>query len=133
MVSRSSSVWPAPFARWRDSHRVVTAWAALLLIVSCGSSIAGVPTAQISIGDARGFEGDSGSVTHLRFPIRATGPMCAPISVEYATHGGTAQAPGDYAKANGTVTLEPGLPTFVGAWRRDDVGFASGIVAAPNG
>ena len=64
-------------------------------------------TPQLSIADARGAEGDSGtSVMHFKVTLSQTSNQ--PVTVQYATSDATAHAGEDYDAASGTVTFAPG-------------------------
>jgi hypothetical protein len=43
--------------------------------------------------------------------VRRSGPTQDPVTVEYATSDGTAEAPGDYVPASGTLSFGPGVVT----------------------
>ncbi len=87
----------------------------------------------ISIGNARVVEGDAGSKA-MTFRVTATGPACAPISVDWATQNGTARADsGDFTAASGTVTLATPEPVFSESWDAGGAGFIRDLAVAPNG
>jgi chitinase len=65
-------------------------------------SAAGPPS--LSIGDA--VIAESGGA--LTFPVRLAAPAAAPVTVQYATSGGTASAGTDYSRVSGTVTIAAG-------------------------
>jgi probable HAF family extracellular repeat protein len=68
----------------------------------------GMPT--ISISDASVAEGHSGART-ASFTLTLSSASTQPVTVAFATAGGTATAGGDYQAASGTVTFAPGETT----------------------
>ncbi|MEA2169229.1 MAG: hypothetical protein QOF76_2529, partial [Solirubrobacteraceae bacterium] len=62
---------------------------------------------ELSVGDARVAEGDSGT-TDLVFGVNLSAATTHPVTVDWATADGTATAPDDYAPAAGTVTIAAG-------------------------
>jgi hypothetical protein len=64
-----------------------------------------IPT--LSVADATIAEGNAGSTT-LAFPVRLSAKSTDMVSVAFATAGGTATAPADYASGAGTLTFKPG-------------------------
>ena len=65
------------------------------------------PMPTISIADATPVaEGNSGT-TGATFTVSLSGPSSQQITVDYTTGNATAQAPGDYTAASGTVTFAP--------------------------
>ena len=69
--------------------------------------VKGLPAPVVSIADASVTEGNSGTTT-LSFPVTLSTVSGKPVSVAFATSDGTATAPGDYASANGTLTIPAG-------------------------
>jgi hypothetical protein len=67
---------------------------------------AGLPVLQID--DPSVVEGHSGA-TLLAFTVMLSAVSANPVSVSYATTGGTANAGTDYVSATGTVTVPAGL------------------------
>lgn len=65
------------------------------------------PKPTISIADASGNEGNSGT-TSLSFAVTLSAASTQPVSVSYATADGSAAAPGDYASASGKLVFSPG-------------------------
>ena len=61
----------------------------------------------LSVGDASGPEGNSGTTT-LSFPVTLSAAATKAVTVHYATSDGTATAPSDYTAAHGTLTFQPG-------------------------
>ena len=61
----------------------------------------------ISINDTSVLEGDGGKTPGTLFAT-LSGPSARTISARFATANGTAQAPGDYDTATGTITFAPG-------------------------
>jgi hypothetical protein len=74
------------------------------VVVSLSNAPA-LPT--VSIADASMAEGSSGGTTNLSFTVSLDTPSALPVSVQWATADGTAQAPGDYTASSGTVTFDP--------------------------
>jgi hypothetical protein len=103
------------------------------IISSCVLAGAGVSAQPlVSIGDARVVEGDSLSA-RARFTLIATGPVCAPISVDYATLDGSAStADGDFVATTGTATLLPDPPQYASSWTGGGAGFLNQIIAGRN-
>jgi len=62
---------------------------------------------SVSIGDATRTEGDAGTAA-VSVPVTLSGPSAAPVTVQWATGGGTATPGSDYTAASGTVTFAPG-------------------------
>ncbi|MGB0438465.1 MAG: Calx-beta domain-containing protein, partial [Mycobacterium sp.] len=62
----------------------------------------------VSIGDAAGVEGDSGT-SDLGFTVSLSDASVDAVSVGYTTADGTAVAGGDYVGESGTVTFAPGV------------------------
>ena len=67
--------------------------------------VSGLPV--LSIADAAGTEGDSGTKT-LSFAVTLSTPSRRTVSVAYATADGSALGASDYAAANGTLAFAPG-------------------------
>jgi hypothetical protein len=65
------------------------------------------PAALIAISDASVAEGDSGSVI-MDFTVSRSGDLAAPVTVDYTTADGTAQAGIDYTAETGAVTIPAG-------------------------
>ncbi len=66
---------------------------------------------RISISDASGMEGNSGT-TAFTFTVSLSAAYDVPLTVNYATADGTATTDGgDYAPVSGTLTFQPGQPT----------------------
>jgi ELWxxDGT repeat protein len=65
----------------------------------------------VTVASAGGLalEGDTGETTSLAAAVRLSGPRGVPVTVDFATHDGTATAPADYAAASGTLTFAPGV------------------------
>ena len=62
----------------------------------------------LSIGDAGGYEGDSGTTGYV-FTVSVTNPTFEAITFWYTTSNGTATVgDGDYVSADGSVSIEPG-------------------------
>jgi len=62
----------------------------------------------LSVSDASTVEGDPGAHNQLAFSITLASPLAVTATVDFATHDGTAVAPGDYTAVSGTLTFEPG-------------------------
>jgi hypothetical protein len=69
--------------------------------------VTGLPKPAISVGEATGAEGSSGSTT-LSFAVTLSKASTQPVSVSFATADGTAAAPADYQSASGKMTFAPG-------------------------
>ena len=69
--------------------------------------------AQVSVGDARIWEGDSGIKNIVRVAVNLRSPATVPMTVKVTIGGGTATAPGDWT---GAVTRTVKFP--VGAFSR---------------
>src|SRR5262249_59386663 len=65
---------------------------------------------RVSIGDASGPEGNSGT-TAFTFTVSLSVAYDVPVTVNYATRDGSAAAGSDYAAASGAWTFDPGQPT----------------------
>lgn len=68
------------------------------------------PTPSLSIGDVSLAEGNEGT-TDAVFTVALSEATTQPVTVAYATGGGTAQAPSDYTPTSGTLTFAPGERT----------------------
>ncbi|MGI8788787.1 MAG: DNA/RNA non-specific endonuclease [Pyrinomonadaceae bacterium] len=66
-----------------------------------------VPLPTVSIGNARKFEGNSGT-SNMTFSVRLSAASSQTITVNYATANNTAMAGIDYAPNSGTLTFTPG-------------------------
>ena len=62
----------------------------------------------VSIGDAAGAEGNSGT-SNMGFTVSLSEASANPVSVGYATSNGTATAGSDFTAKSGTVTFTPGV------------------------
>jgi hypothetical protein len=70
-------------------------------------AVTGLPKPAISVEDATGAEGNSGTTT-LSFAVTLSAASGQPVSVSFATADGTATAPADYQSLSGKVTFAPG-------------------------
>jgi len=61
----------------------------------------------LTVGDVAAAEGPSGTTAFL-FTVNLSTKSASPVTVQYATADGTANAPGDYQTAAGTITFDPG-------------------------
>jgi hypothetical protein len=68
--------------------------------------------AVLSINDVSQNEGNGNGTTAFVFSVCTSNPSTSPISVDYQTGNGSANAPGDYVAASGTATI-PALATCV--------------------
>src|SRR5262245_56380829 len=68
----------------------------------------GSPSAAISINNASIVEGNSGQ-TFVSVPVFLTQAASATVTVQYATHDGTATAGQDYQSQSGTLTFAQGV------------------------
>ena len=85
-----------------------------------GKPLSGALSATIqtpTLITAHGAETAEGG--YLTFMISLSRPATAPITVDYATGGGTATAGTDYTAASGMLTFQPGQQTSsTGGWSR---------------
>src|SRR5678815_426860 len=65
------------------------------------------PLPSLSINDVTVTEGNTGTV-NANFTVSLNAPSGRPVTVDFATANGTAQAPGDYLAGSGTVTFAAG-------------------------
>ncbi len=74
-----------------------------------GAPLGGAPAPlpSLSIGDVAQAEGNSGT-TNFTFSVLLSAPSAAPVTVNYSTVDGTAQAGSDYQAVSGTITFAPG-------------------------
>ena len=63
---------------------------------------------SLSIGDASVTEGDDGESPTLTFTVTLAPAATLPVTVDWATADGTAEAGTDYTAGNGTLTFEAG-------------------------
>ena len=68
------------------------------------------PLPVLSIGDASGAEGNSGT-TNLVFTVTLTPASGQSVTVSHQTANGTAAAPADFTAASGSLTFAPGETT----------------------
>ncbi len=68
------------------------------------------PLPTLSINDVTVTEGNSGTV-NANFTVSLNAPSGRPVTVDFATANGTAQAPGDYRPEAATVTFAAGQTT----------------------
>ncbi len=66
---------------------------------------------ELSIGDASVTEGDSGGSATLSFTVTLDPAATLPVTVDWATSDGTAEAGTDYTAANGSLTFNTGDET----------------------
>jgi hypothetical protein len=62
---------------------------------------------RVGISNPTMWEGDTGTAT-MTFTVTLQRPYDLPVTINYATGGGTATPGDDYAPASGTVTIQPG-------------------------
>src|SRR5262249_18525071 len=80
-----------------------------------GTALGAIPNATLTLvsDDPRlRFAGAASRVAgapKATIAVRRLGPLAPAVSVEYATSDGTAQAPGDYTPAAGTLSFGPGV------------------------
>src|SRR5439155_713911 len=68
----------------------------------------GVVPPRISVSDVRRAKGAAGRTKAFVFTVTVTGPTNDTVTVDYATHDGTATAGGkDYSPTTGTLTFVP--------------------------
>jgi hypothetical protein len=90
-----------------ETFRMVVAQVTGAVPQATGATVTIVDTPTISADDAATPEGNAGSVT-AGLMVSLSHPSTVPVTVAYATGGGTA-APGvDYTPASGTLTFAPG-------------------------
>ncbi len=106
---------------------------AAVITFACLSNASGAMAQPlVSISNARVLEGDH-ATSHARFTVTATGPVCAPMSVDYTTVDGSAIAlEGDYVTTSGTATLWPGNPLYASSWTAGGAGYLNRIIAGRN-
>lgn len=76
------------------------------MLAALSNAAFGAPS-DLSVGDVRVVEGDSGSRSvEINVSLSAASP--GPVTVTYGTKDNTALAPSDYRAATGTVTFAPG-------------------------
>ena len=63
---------------------------------------------ELSIGDASVAEGDSGESPTLTFTVTLSPAATLPVTVDWATSDGTAEAGSDYTAGSGTLTFNTG-------------------------
>jgi len=64
---------------------------------------------ELTVSDAEALEGQAGTTGDLVFTLRLSEPSNDPVTVEYVTTDGTAEADVDYVATSGTVTFDPGV------------------------
>jgi hypothetical protein len=79
--------------------------AALFLVLAAASAAADAPS--LTVNDVTVTEGDSGAKNAV-FTVLLSASSADPVSVDYATADGSANAPDDYAAGSGTLTFAPG-------------------------
>jgi hypothetical protein len=79
--------------------------AALFLVLAAASGAADAPS--LTVNDVTVTEGDSGTKNAV-FTVLLSASSADPVSVDYATADGSANAPDDYSAAGGTLTFAPG-------------------------
>lgn len=62
----------------------------------------------IGIGDVAMPEGDDGAPGVARFPVVLSAPAATDVTLTYATSPGTADGPGDFTPATGSITVPAG-------------------------
>jgi len=73
-------------------------------------TVTDTPLSVLTIGNAEVIEGDAGSIS-IEVTITLTPASTIPVSVGYATGGGTATAGADYTAASGTADFAIGATT----------------------
>jgi hypothetical protein len=67
----------------------------------------GPATPSVSVSDVTVTEGQTGTTSAV-FTVSLSAASAQAVTVDYATANGTAQTPGDFLAANGTLTFAPG-------------------------
>jgi hypothetical protein len=90
-----------------ETFRVVVAQVTGAVPQASGATVTIVDTPTIAADDAATPEGDAGPVT-AGLMVYLSHPSAVPVTVAYATGGGTATPGVDYTAASGTLTFTPG-------------------------
>jgi hypothetical protein len=69
------------------------------------------PPPTLSVSDTSITEGSAGAYTNETFTVTMSRASTTPVSVDVATTGSTAFAPGDYTEVHTTLTFSPGQVT----------------------
>jgi hypothetical protein len=77
----------------------------LFLVLAAASAAADAPS--LTVNDVTVTEGDSGAKNAV-FTVTLSASSADPITVDYATVDGSAEAPDDYLPGSGTLTFAPG-------------------------
>lgn len=88
------------YSRWYVTNAVGTDWADSSLVFTTA------PPA-VTIGDVALREGDDGSAV-AHFPVTLSTPSAIPVSLDFSTSNGAAEAGSDYVSTNGTLTIGAG-------------------------
>jgi len=65
----------------------------------------------VAIADASAKEGKAGTASTLTFVVSLSGSPVDPVTVSYATRGGSASAGSDFVSASGTLKFPVGVST----------------------
>lgn len=79
--------------------------AALFLVLAAAGTASDTPS--LSLNDPLVSEPDSGTA-NVVFTVKLSAPAAGPVSVDWATADGSAEAPADYVAASGTLTFAAG-------------------------
>ena len=104
----------SPFIPVVWSSTITVPFVALGEVHNCGGRLQRGPcdddpidTARVSVLDANAYE-DRRMIHTLEFRVFLSRRLRIPVSVDYATSDGTAQAGSDYRATSGTLTFRPG-------------------------
>ena len=85
---------------------------------------------SIYVSDVQVEEGAGGTATDAVFTVSLSTPVDAPVTVDFATADGTADAGTDYTAVSGTLTFAPGETVqtitvpITGTFTKEPIGFA---------
>jgi hypothetical protein len=79
--------------------------------ISAASTVNVSALPSLSVTDMTVIEPASGGTTNAGFNVTLSAPSTQPITVDFSTADGTANAPADYQSVAGTLTFAPGVTT----------------------